>query len=71
MGGATRAQVGQQTLSGARAEYSERAIPLADLFSPAELDRARARAEALPAGSSAETPSLRTEGMADEPAEPE
>ena len=39
-------------------EYSERAIPLAQLFSPAELDRAMARADELAADSPAETPSL-------------
>ena len=47
-------------------EYSERAFPLADPFSPAELDRAMARAEALAAASEAETtPGLKTEGTTD------
>ena len=51
-------------------EHSERAIPLAQLFSPAELDRARARADGLAAASQAETlPS--TEGAADAPEEPQ
>jgi len=42
---------------------------LADLFSPAELDHARDRAEALAAASQAETPALMAEGTADGPAE--
>jgi len=44
---------------------------LPNLFSPAELDRAQERAEALAAHSPAETSSLRTEGTADERAEPQ
>jgi len=53
-----------------KVEHSERAIPLADLFSPAELDRAQERAEALAAASPAEPPSsLRPEGTDGEPSE--